>query len=73
MMMEYNCGICSDALQNHTPTVIKSHMDGVFKNLKCKKCDSENYIVTKKGTLMIISHCNDCQHDSQWFWFGVIK
>lgn len=48
-------------------------MDEVFKNLRCKTCNSENYTVTKKGSLVIITNCGDCNTDSQHFWFGVVQ
>lgn len=65
--------MCPEELQVHSPPMIKGHMDHIFKHLKCKQCASESYIVTKKGSLMIVTHCNDCQSDSQHYWFSVVK
>ena len=48
-------------------------MDEIFKHLVCKKCNSENYTVIKKGSLVIITHCDDCGIDSPHFWYGVVQ
>ena len=70
--LNYKCE-CGIELQTHNTIMIKEHMDEKFKHLKCKKCDSENYTVIKKGSLVIITHCGDCGIDSPHFWFGVVQ
>ena len=70
--MQYFCS-CKLELQKHNTTLIKEHMDEIFKHLVCKKCNSENYTVIKKGSLVIITHCDDCGIDSPHFWYGVVQ
>lgn len=70
--MNYNCQ-CGVQLQKHNTILIKEHMDEVFKNLYCKKCGSEDYDITKKGSLVMVTHCKSCGEDSPHFWFGVVK
>lgn len=64
---------CNIELENHAPSLIKQHMDQIFKNIKCKQCNSENYEVTRKSNLVITSHCKDCNKDSDYYWFGEVR
>lgn len=69
--MKYWC-TCEKELQHHNTVLIKEHMDSVFKELCCKECDSENFDIIKKSSLVIGVNCRDCGKDSFWYWFGTV-